>query len=116
MSRRAEPLLGSFTARERALIRWEMSVHFAQYPRLEDGIFLRTWRGGSQKGQPKIPPAIQTMVDRRLVEIRSSERGSRAFFTEAGLQELRRLLLNRRYMDQARFAHLRHELGLASDC
>ena len=109
-----EPLPVSFTARERALIRQEMSEHFGQYPRLADGVFLRTWRGGAQKGQPKIPPAIRSMVDRGLVEIRDSDRGPRAFFTEAGLAELRRLLLDRRYMDPERFGHLRRELGLLS--
>jgi hypothetical protein len=34
---------------------------------------------------------------------------------EMGLQELCLLLLDGRYMDPARFAHLRRELGLASD-
>ena len=115
MTCRAEPLPVSFTARERELIRHEMGLHFGQYPRLADGIFLRTWRGGPQKSEPKIPPAVRTMMDRRLVEIRNTERGPRAFFTEAGLQELRRLLLDRRDMDPARFAHLRREVGLESD-
>ena len=92
-----------------------MGIHFSQYPSLADGIFLRTWRGGPQKNQPKIPPAVRTMMDRGLVEIRTTERGPHAFFTEAGLGELRRLLLDGRYMDPARFAHLRRELGLASD-
>jgi hypothetical protein len=32
MSPRAEPLSGSFSARERALIRQEMSEHFGQHP------------------------------------------------------------------------------------
>jgi hypothetical protein len=102
MSRRAEPLPVSFTTSERALIRQEMSEHFGQHPNLADGIFLRTWRGGPQKGQPKIPQAVQSMLERGLVEIRKTERGPRAFFTEAGLQELRRLLLDRRYMDPVR--------------
>jgi hypothetical protein len=115
MSRRAEALPISFTAQERELIRHEMGIHFSQYPSLADGIFLRSWRGGPQKNQPKIPPAVRTMMDRGLVEIRNTERGPHAFFTEAGLQELRRLLLDGRSMDPARFAHLRRELGLASD-
>ena len=115
MSRRSKPLPVSFTARERDLIRHEMGLHFGQYPSLADGIFLRTWRGGPQKSEPKIPPAVRTMMDRGLVEIRNTERGPRAFFTEAGLQELRRVLLDGRYMDPARFAHLRRELGLDSE-
>jgi hypothetical protein len=72
MSRRTEPLPASFSLRERALIRQQMSEHFGQHPRLEDGIFLRIWRGGPQKGQPKIPPAVQSMIARGLVEIRNS--------------------------------------------
>jgi hypothetical protein len=38
--------------------------------------------------------------------------GPRAFFTEAGLNELRALLQDRRAMDPERFGHLRRELGL----
>src|SRR2546421_2960536 len=94
MSRRSKPPQFSCTASERDLIRHEMGIHFGQYPSLADGIFLRTWRGGPQKNQPKIPPAVRTMMDRGLVEIRNSDRGPRAFFTEAGLEQLRRLLLN----------------------
>jgi hypothetical protein len=81
MTCHAEPLPVSFTAREQDLIRHEMGLHFSQYPRLEDGIFLRTWRGGPQKGEPKIPPAVRTMMDRGLLEICNTERGPRASFT-----------------------------------
>jgi hypothetical protein len=105
----------SFKAQERDLIRREFCRHFGQDPPIAAGIFLRTWRGGERKGQPKIPPAVQTMLDRGLVEIRSSLLGPRAFFTEAGLQELRALLQDRRAMDPERFAHLRRELGLDHD-
>ena len=115
MSRRSKPPEVSFTASERDLIRHEMGMHFGQYPSLADGIFLRTWRGGPQKNQPKIPAAVRTMMDRGLVEIRNTERGPRAFFTEAGLQELRGLLLDARHMDPTRFPHLRQELGLDSE-
>ena len=85
MSRRSKPPEVSFTASERDLIRHEMGMHFGQYPSLADGIFLRTWRGGPQKNQPKIPPAVRTMMDRGLVEIRDTERGPRAFFAKASL-------------------------------
>ena len=52
---------------------------------MADGIFLRTWRTGERRNQPKIPPAVQTMLERGLVELRTTSRGPRAFFTEAGL-------------------------------
>ena len=112
ISRRPKPPQVSFTARERELIRHEMGMHFGQNPSLADGIFLRTWRGGERRNQPKIPPAVQTMLERGLVEMRSTTRGPRAFFTAAGLAALRQLVLDRRAMDPERFAHLRVELGL----
>ena len=52
------------------------------------------------------------LLDRGLVEVGQGRYGSRAFFTEAGLAELRALLQDRRAMDPERFAHLRRELGL----
>jgi hypothetical protein len=101
-----------FTAAERELIRREMGLHFGQYPSLADGLFLRTWRGGPRKGEPKLPPAVQSMLERGLVELRAERRGPRAFFTEAGLAALRQLLRDRRALDPVRFAHLRRELDL----
>jgi hypothetical protein len=103
-----------FTAPERDLLRRELCRHFGEDPSIADGIFLRTWRGGERRNQPKIPPAVQTMLERGLVEVRTTNRGPRAFFTEAGLAALRQLVLDRRAMDPERFAHLRAELGLDS--
>src|SRR5919107_2911605 len=103
-----------FTPQERDLIRLEMSMRFGQYPELANGLFLRTWRAGPHKGEPKVPKAIQSMLDRGLVEIRRNPMGRQAaFFTEAGLEALRQLLHNRRAMDPERFAHVRQELGMA---
>ena len=108
---RTIPEPSPFTPPERDLIRRELCQHFGQDPRAADGFLLRTWRSGPQAGQPKLPPAVQSMLERGLVEIRMG-RGPRAVFTPAGLAGLRRLLPDRRAMDPARFAHLRRELGL----
>ena len=82
-----------FTQQERDLIRLELMPRFGQDPDLANGLFLRTWRDGPQKGQPKIPKAIQTMLDRGLVRIGTNPMGRpAAFFTEAGLEGLRLLL------------------------
>ena len=89
-----------------------MGQHFGEYPRLADGIILRTWHAGERKGKPKIPPAIASMMTRGLVEIRQGPRWPVAFFTEAGIGELRQLLVARRFIDPTRFAHLRRELGI----
>ena len=113
MSRRSDhPAAAPFTAPERDLLRRELGRHFGQDPLIADGIFLRTWRGGERRNQPKIPPAVQTMLARGLVEVRTTSRGPRAFFTAAGLAALRQLVLDRRAMNPERFAHLRAELGL----
>ena len=64
------------------------------------------------RGEPKIPPAVHSLLERGLVEVRPGRSGPRAFFTEAGLTALQLLLRDRRAMDPARFAHLRRELGI----
>jgi hypothetical protein len=112
MASRADHPPSPFTAAERDLIRREMGVRFGQHPSLADGLFLRTWRGGPNKGEPKLPPAVRSMLERGLVEVGPGPIGPRAMFTGAGLEALRRLLRDRRAMDPARFAHLRRELGL----
>ena len=106
-----------FTAPERELIRRELSVHFATYPSVADGIFLRTWRAGPQAGQPKLPPAIRSMLERGLVELRPDghRRLTCAFFTEAGVAALRELAQDRRALHPVRFAHIRRELGLDAE-
>ena len=47
-----------FTLPERALLRHEFFVRLGQAPLLAHGIRLRSWRTGSQAGQPKLPPAL----------------------------------------------------------
>src|SRR5215212_12123682 len=104
--------ISPFTPQERELIRLELIPRFGQDPDLANGLFLRTWRDGPEKGQPKIPKAIQTMLDRGLVRIGTNPMGRpAAFFTETGLEGLRMLLHDRRVMDQERFDHLRRALG-----
>jgi hypothetical protein len=112
MSSRPEKPACPFTTAERDLIRHELGMHFSSFPSVKDGLFLRTWRGGPHKGEPKIPPAMQGMISRGLVEIGQGRMGPSAFFTEAGMAALRQLVLDRRYIDPERFAHLRRELTL----
>jgi len=110
MPRRSE---SPFTPQERELIRLELMPRFGQEPDLADGLFLRTWHSGPQKGQPKIPKAIQAMLDRGLVEMRLNPMGRpAAFFTEIGLKGLRLLLQDYRVRGQERFDHVRRQLGI----
>src|SRR4051794_19140230 len=117
MTSRVEQPPSPFTAPERDLIRRELCVHFSTYPCIADGIPLRTWRAGPHAGQPKLPPAIRSLLERGLVEIRpdSPRPLPCAFFTEAGLVALRQLAQDRRALDPVRFAHIRREFGLDAE-
>lgn len=101
------------TTAERELLRREFCVRFGSPPRLADGIHLRVWRTGPLAGQPKVPAAVQSMVDRGLMTVTAgSPHRARAYFTEAGLAALRWLASQRRGLDPVQFAHVRQELGL----
>ncbi len=114
MTERTKPPLCPFTAPERAYIRRELHMFFGTLPAVTDGFQLRTWRGGPLAGQPKVPPALRTMVERGLMEVRASTPLPRAYFSQRGLAALRRLVLDPRYMNPEKFAHVRAELGLAA--
>ena len=113
MSVRTSQSACPFTAQEREYIRRELDLFFGTLPSVADGFQLRTWRAGPLAGQPKLPPPLQTMVDSGLMAIRTSAPLPRAHFTEKGLDALRRLASDRRYMDPHKFAHVRTELGLS---
>jgi hypothetical protein len=110
----AASLFDAFTAAERELIRRAFGQHFGSYPAIAEGIYLRRWWGGPQAGQPKLPPAIQSMMSRGMVEVRQERLMYHAFFTEVGLAALRQLAADRRALDPVRYAHIRRELGLSS--
>lgn len=103
------------TAPERDLLRRELCVRFGTPPKVADGIFLRVWCSGPLAGQPKVPAAMQGMVDRGLMEVRAgSSHMARAHFTEAGLEALRWLAAQRRSLDPVQFAHVRQELEMGT--
>ncbi len=101
-----------FTPRERDYIRRELDMFFSTYPRVADGFQLKTWRGGPGAGQPKLPPTAKGLVDRGLMRLDTSDRLPRLFFTDAGMAELRAMIIDRRLADPAKFAHVRQELGI----
>src|SRR4051794_22118915 len=107
------PVRNPLPPQERDLIRLELMPRFGQDPDLANGLFLRIWHSGPNKGEPKVPKAIQTMLDRGLVRIGTNPMGRpAAFFTESGLEGLRQLLRDSRAMDSERFDYLRRELGV----
>jgi len=105
------PVVG-FSAGERDYIRRELDMVFSTLPTVAEGFMLRTWRGGPHAGQPKLPPAAKSLLERGLMRLDTSQRLPRLFFTETGIDELRRMMSDRRLADPKKFAHVRQELGL----
>ena len=79
----------TFTPAERDYIRRGLDIFFSTLPSVAEGFQLKVWRGGSQAGQPKVPPAAQSLLERGLVRLDATSRIPRLFFTERGLEELR---------------------------
>ncbi len=101
-----------FTPGERDYIRRELDMFFSTYPRVADGFQLKTWRGGPQAGQAKVPPTAKGLVDRGLMWLDTSDLLPRLFFTDAGMAGLRAMMTDRRLVDPSKFAHVRQELGI----
>ena len=102
----------AFTTGERDYIRRELDRFFSTLPRVAAGFQLRTWRGGAQAGQPKVPLAARGLLERGLMRLRPTPWPPRLFLTEAGLLALRAMMAGRRFTNPKTFAHVRQELGI----
>ena len=112
MTTAATTSITGLTASEREYIRRELDQFFGTLPTVAEGFQLRIWRGGPQKGQPKLPPPAKSLVDRGLMRLDTSPTIPRLFFTEAGTTALQQMMADRRFADPAKFAHVRRELGI----
>src|SRR6202043_1754606 len=86
----------TFTPAEREYIRRELDMFFSTYPTVAEGFQLKTWHGGPQAGQPKLPPVAQSLLDRGLMRLDADSRPPHLFFTDEGLIELRAMMADRR--------------------
>ena len=102
----------AFTPGERDYVRRELDQFFSTLPSVADGFQLRTWRGGPQAGQPKVPLVAKGLLERGLMRLQPTPWPPRLFFTEAGLAALRAMMADRRLANPATFAHVRRELGI----
>jgi hypothetical protein len=102
----------TFTPGERDYIRRELDMFFSTYPTVAEGFQLKIWRGGPQAGQPKLPPAAKSLLDRGPMRLDAISRLPRLFFTDQGLDALRAMMTDRRLANPEKFAHVRQELGL----
>jgi len=112
MSKIQTTLSAGFTPGERDYIRRELDMFFSTLPTVAEGFQLKTWRGGPQAGKPKLSPVATGLLERRLMRLETGGRLPKLFFTEAGLAELRRMMMDRRFADPKKFAHVRQELGI----
>ncbi len=112
MSKSDTTATAAFTPGERDYIRRELDRFFSTLPSVADGFQIRTWRGGAQAGQPKVPLAAKGLLERGLMRLEPTPWPSRLFFTEAGLAALRAMMADRRFADPKTFAHVRQELGI----
>src|SRR3954466_11275766 len=79
----------TFTKKDRDAIRLEFMDRFGSAVSINEGFWLRLWRSGPLKGQPKIPAAVQSLIDRGLVRVVEEEdRPPRARFTQDGFRAL----------------------------
>jgi hypothetical protein len=90
-------------------------AHAPERPHEEISSDYNIWRGGPQKGQPKLPPPANSLVDRGLMRLDTSPTIPRLFFTEAGMTALGQMMADRRFADPGKFAHVRRELGVGRD-
>ena len=100
------------SASERAYIRTELGMFFSTLPTVADGFQLKTWRGGPERGKPKISPVAKGLLERGLMRLDTSGRLPRLVFTESGIAALRAMMSDRRLADPKKFAHVRQELGI----
>ena len=109
----SEPVAADvFTPVERDYIRRELDMFFSTLPSVAEGFHIKTWRGGPQAGQPKVPQAAAGLVERGLLRLDTTGRMPRLFFTEAGIVALRAMMADARLANPAKFAHVRQELGI----
>jgi hypothetical protein len=103
-----------FDVRERAWIRRDLALYRDHPSDLGEGLLLRAWKDGPEKGKPKLPPAVRSLVDRGLLEIRTAAGGPRAFFTLEGSDALRLLISDERFVDPDEFGEVRRYFGVGA--
>jgi hypothetical protein len=112
MVRSKRALIAGLTSTEREYIRRELDQFFNTLPTVAEGFQLNTWRGGTKKGQPKLPPTAKSLLERGLMRLDQSRPIPRLIFTETGIVALRQMIADRRLADPLKFAHIRRELGI----
>lgn len=105
--------LPNFLPKERDLIRREFMVRFSSARSLHDGILVKRWATGPNKGQPMPAPAVQSMIERGLSSLGDdAAHWLKATFRPAGSQALRRMAADKRALPPDQYQHLLDELAM----
>lgn len=104
------------TSKERDLIRREFMAGFGEARSLHAGIMLKRWATGERKGEPKVPTVVQGLIDRGLVELADLDKHwPTARFTPAGFRALRRMVADKRALNERDHAKLLAEIAALPD-
>ncbi|MBI1321188.1 MAG: hypothetical protein GC168_19860 [Candidatus Hydrogenedens sp.] len=101
-----------FTPAERDLVRREFMVRFGSTRPLVEGIMLKRWATGPNRGKVKLSKTEQGMVERGLIDVQDAGQGwPVGIFTKAGIAALRVMVTDRRQLDAEKYRHLIDELA-----
>src|SRR3954469_1959528 len=102
----------TFTKQDRDLIRLEYMDRGGEAVSIHEGFWLRRWATGPNKGQPKVPAVVGSMLEHGLVVIMDDGRGlPRVLFTNAGLRALVGMADDPRvFQPPERYSHLLAEI------
>lgn len=104
-------LSAPFTEAELEFLKRRFDVQFGEAPVILDGILLKIWKSGPEKGKPKLPAAVKSLLERNLLIVISAEgRMPVAKFTDTGLTALGQVLEQDQVFSTTRFQHLRSQL------
>ena len=95
---------------EREVIRWAFICRFNAAPSLAEGLRVKRWATGPNKGKPKLTAPVQALLDRGLVMIADKGYWPHAKFTDRGLRALKLMARDRRALDPDRHRLLIEEL------
>ena len=112
MDKTQQSMTAGFTTAERDYIRRSLDMFFSTYPSVADGFQIKIWRSGPNVGKPKIPLAVEGLLERGLMRLDIGGRLPTLFFTDTGLAALRMMMADRHLADPKRYAHVRQELGI----
>ena len=101
---------------EREVVRWAFICRFNEAPSVHEGLVVKRWATGPNKGKPKVEEVRMNdrsggLLERGLITIEDEGHWPRAKFTDRGLRALKLMAMDRRALDPDRHRRLIQELA-----